>query len=700
MKSLQKSIVDKIDDLNQLAWDSRVSDPEKSLAWSRESLQLQADVDYPSGKANALKCQGFALLRLSNNEEAQQSLDEAISIFQEENDVTGIAICSEYLGIIQRNLGNYSESLSFITKAIALSTQTGYLEGQATSSYHAGVTHKYLGNYVMALDFFHKCLSLTRSAIQQNAFKNPRLLEAYTINIIGAIYFEIEDYAEALAYYQQGLLIRQQSHDKIGEAGSLDNIGATFIKLNEWEKATEYCLQSLSISESINDKRGQGNSLYHLAKIHKEKKEFQQADVFSSRSMSIRQEIGDRKGEAELLLFLADLKMAGDVKTGEVKSLLNKALTLSNEIDAADLSGKAHWALYQNYKSELDYAPALYHLEQYDAVEKQLHKAAVNEKVLNFQISTKAEHAAKETEKFKQKNEELAILNTQLQHQKEATEKALARLKETQSQLIQSEKMASLGELTAGIAHEIQNPLNFVNNFSDINKDLIEELKSHINSNRVKADDEIVSELLSNIQANETRINEHGRRADSIVKSMMQHSRQSPEARQSTDLNALCNEYLKLSYYGFRAKDKNFTAELKTSFDESIKEVNIVPQDIGRVLLNLFNNAFYACAERSRGTTIEKRTVLEHSGYEPLVSVTTRKINEKAEIRVADNGSGIPDSVKEKIFQPFFTTKPAGRGTGLGLSLSYDIIRAHGGEIKVDSKEDEGSTFIIHLFAG
>lgn len=263
-------------------------------------------------------------------------------------------------------------------------------------------------------------------------------------------------------------------------------------------------------------------------------------------------------------------------------------------------------------------------------------------------------------------------------------EKAYEELKATQQQLIQSEKMASLGELTAGIAHEIQNPLNFVNNFSDVNNELIEELKNQ----RSKLTTEEEDEILNDIFQNNEKITSHGKRADAIVKGMLQHSRSSSGVKEPTDINALCDEYLRLSYHGLRAKDKTFNANFETKFDDSIGAINVMPQDIGRVILNLINNAFYAVTEKLK-LNIEK--------YEPTVVVSTKKVNNKVIITVADNGTGMPQQVIDKIFQPFFTTKPTGQGTGLGLSLSYDIVKAHGGELKVNTKEGEGTEFTIEL---
>jgi two-component system, NtrC family, sensor kinase len=315
-------------------------------------------------------------------------------------------------------------------------------------------------------------------------------------------------------------------------------------------------------------------------------------------------------------------------------------------------------------------------------------------------IINKRQQKALEKEKLKTKEEEaqnkimvklkaeleiqVAERTAEITLQKETLQHALDELKSTQAQLIQSEKMASLGELTAGIAHEIQNPLNFVNNFSEVSNELLDEMKAELATGNKQEAITIADDVKQNLE----KIIHHGKRADAIVKGMLQHSRTTAGQKELTDINALADEYLRLSYHGLRAKDKSFNATMQTDFDESIGKISIVPQDMGRVLLNLYNNAFYAVAEKKK---------LTGDGYEPMVSVSTKKGNGKVEIKVTDNGNGIPEKVVDKIFQPFFTTKPTGQGTGLGLSLSYDIIKAHGGELKVETKEGEGAGIIIQL---
>jgi signal transduction histidine kinase len=253
--------------------------------------------------------------------------------------------------------------------------------------------------------------------------------------------------------------------------------------------------------------------------------------------------------------------------------------------------------------------------------------------------------------------------------------------------------MASLGELTAGIAHEIQNPLNFVNNFSEVSNELIAEM--HLEMDR--GDMQEAKAIANDIRQNLEKINHHGKRADAIVKGMLQHSRSSSAVKEPTGINKLADEYLRLAYHGLRAKDKSFNATLIKDYDETIGNINIVPHDIVRVILNLIINAFYAVNEKNLSVgplVIGTPTTVK---YEPIVSISTKRLDNKVEIKVSDNGNGIPKKVLDKIFQPFFTTKPAGQGTGLGLSLSYDIVKAHGGSLKVETIEGEGSQFIIQL---
>ena len=682
---------DKIDLLNQEAWDVRVSDSTRAFELSKEAVRLARDIAYTKGLAEGLRTFGFSHIRLSKNNEALELLQEAMSLFESLADVRGQGTIYEYYGIIHRSLGDYKASLEFLYKGLELIKHVGDSEGEALAHYHVGVTYKYLGSYEKALDHFLKSLSIA----EKHGHWIPL---SYSLNNIGLIYFETEDHENALNYLNLSLEQRRKSGDKWGEAGSLDNIGICYLKTQQYENAIDFCSQSFKISVSVNDQKGQGNSLFHLGNIYERWGEYDKALDYYEQALQIRSQVGDKRGEAEITFFLAELYANENFSCYDIDKamrLMDNALVLGNEVKANDLLSKIHHGVYKMAKKNGQHEDALEHLEKYIHIEKEIHTSAVNKKILNLEISHGVEKSRQEAEMYRLRNIELANLYEEIKKQKEQTEiqrknteQALVELKATQAQLIQSEKMASLGQLTAGIAHEIQNPLNFVNNFSEINSELIEELQGERLKVQSERDELEQDEIINNIKRNLEKINHHGKRADAIVKAMLQHSGTSSGQKVAADLNALVDEYLRLAFHGLRAKDQSFNVKLETDFDRSMGKVNIVVQDIGRVILNLINNAFYAVAERQK---------TEGTGFEPKVMVLTKSSDGKVSIAVIDNGNGIAQTMVDKIFQPFFTTKPTGQGTGLGLSLAYDIIKAHAGEIKVETRQGEGSEFIIQL---
>ncbi len=681
-----RSLQDKINQLNKTAWENRVNDSTQAHVLSKEAIDLAEPINYAKGKAEGYRTFAFTLIRLSRHHEALEYCEKSLPLFESLNDLDGQASIYGYYGIIQRSLGNYAASLEYLFKFLELSQQTGNKEAESLSYYHLGITYKYLGDYETALNYLLQGMSTT-----QPEFITYSMSKGLSLKQIGVIYFEMGDFTNAVDYYHQSLILTRIAGDKWGEAGCLDSIGFIHFKLKEYEKALEFCSLALSISESVGDKKGQSNALFHSGDIYKELAEYNEALEYGTSSLTIRRDIEDKKGQAEILLFLADLRLKEsffEESDSQVFELLNEALQLGQELKALDLLAKIHLSYYEACKHSNYYQEALTHIENYISLSKEIHTDALNQKIQHLEISHRVEKSKKDAEIYRLRNVELAGLYEESKKQKEEIQITLVELKATQSQLIQSEKMASLGELTAGIAHEIQNPLNFVNNFSEVNNELIEELKSQ--KSKLKSEEQ--DELLNDIFLNNEKINHHGKRADAIVKGMLQHSKQTSGIKEFTDINALCDEYLRLAYHGLKAKDKSFNTEMETGFDRDLSSVegkiNIIPQDIGRVLLNLYNNAFYAVNEKAK----------QHpNGYEPVISVLTKKQTNKVEIRVKDNGNGIPQKVVDKIFQPFFTTKPTGQGTGLGLSLSYDIIKAHGGEIKVESNEGEETTFTIQL---
>ncbi len=554
-----------------------------------------------------------------------------------------------------------------------------------------------------------------------------------------------EKYDMAISYALEALKMAE-------DAGDQENVALAHYRLSEFyrlfkdDSLKEFHAQKfLEIATSIQNKRLMERAMVLVAAIYGSHDEWDKADSLYNIALKMAVELNSENLKIEILEFKAErLAMLKDYKgaitinkqcllymqkihsyhgIAWLYSVLSGLYTEINAKDSAyfyaqsalEISKKnsltkelndAYDALYYCHYKFGDYKKALEYKIIYDSIYNKTFDLASgqNAERARMQMDQERKDALAKTEEIRKDADAkrarnlqytaigifllIAIFlfwnNRQKQKSKIKIEKAYTELKATQAQLIQSEKMASLGELTAGIAHEIQNPLNFVNNFSDVNKELLLEMKDEMNKGNLDDANAIADDVISN----EEKINHHGKRADAIVKGMLQHSRSSNGVKEPTNINALADEYLRLSYHGLRAKDKEFNAIMKTDFDNSIGKINIIPQDIGRVLLNLYNNAFYAVTEKKKQ---------QPNDYEPTISVTTKKINNKVDITVKDNGNGIPQKVIDKIFQPFFTTKPTGQGTGLGLSLSYDIIKAHGGEIKVNTIEGEFTEFVIQL---
>jgi len=446
--------------------------------------------------------------------------------------------------------------------------------------------------------------------------------------------------------------------------------GDTYKRMGNFDLAAHTILQGMALLNETNDyvHRGQGYIL--LSSVYAGLKKTDSAFYYVKESLKIFEKRKDPAWKRDAYNLLASyFDQLGRTDSATVYLKLAKSLS-----DSLSVEVRKNLLAFQDVVVDEQVKLEKLEKEKIETREKLriylLLSGIVVFIVIVFLLYKNNQHRKKTNETLRQRNEKI--------------ENALHQLRSTQTQLIQSEKMASLGELTAGIAHEIQNPLNFVNNFSEVNSELIAEMKEEIEKGNLDQ----VKSIATDIEENEQKIKHHGNRADAIVKNMLQHSRTSSGQKELTDINVLADEYLRLAYHGLRAKDKSFNADFKTEFDNSIEKINIIPQDIGRVILNLINNAFYAVDEKKKGTA---------NGYEPTVSVSTKRNNGKVEIKVRDNGNGIPQKVLDKIFQPFFTTKPTGQGTGLGLSLSYDIVKAHGGELKVETKEKVGSEFIIQL---
>jgi two-component system, NtrC family, sensor kinase len=561
----------------------------------------------------------------------------------------------------------YKASLEISLKGIKLSRQYNIPNYLSALYYNIGSVYSFFGNSDLemknALDGMYYLKDYTDPFIDQRV---------NILTLIGNVYEEKKIFDSAFYYFSNSHLIALTSKDPTALDESLGYFGKYYFYSKNNAKADSICLEGIEHCEN--------------------KRDFQWIEAF------------------HLLLARS---LIDQEKILKAVPLLHLTMTDAKSINDKNYTASSAKLLYNCFDKLGIRDSALYYLKLEDSINSEILSSDINNQIqetsFGQQLNEKEERASQilENEKNRNKitiyifltasgflilivsilwrnNRQKRKTNTLLKQQKEEIQNTFAELKSTQSQLIQSEKMASLGELTAGIAHEIQNPLNFVNNFSEVNKELIDEASQAIIAGRPN---DAIS-VLSNLKENEERINHHGQRAEEIVKGMLQHSRASTGQKELTDINAVAGEYLRLAYHGLRAKDKSFNATMHTNFDPTIRTINLIPQDIGRVLLNLYNNAFYALSDKKKQLT---------EGFEPTIIVITKKLNSKVTITVKDNGNGISQKLLDKIFQPFFTTKPAGHGTGLGLSMSYDIIKAHGGQFQVHTKEGEYAEFVIEL---
>ena len=574
------------------------------------------------------------------------------------------------------------------------------------------------GNLPLSFKLANKALELVENKQNEKSvyipknyeFTDPRKFRlsqvGYTIHQLGNIYLRAGDLEKAIAQYKEEIRIFESLGSKSAMAyvqGTM-NIGYVYGQNNKLDSAIIYDKRALHYATLTGWRIYNGLILLHVADVYQKRNMPDSTKFYLWQSLAESREQKNRFTENLGYIELAKL-YKDQHQSDSLKYYATKAFQLSTELNTLLNIGVASKLVADAWKMNGNTDSAYAYINLSKTISDSLNTNGI-EKLTQFQNiyfeeQMKLEKAAQNAEASANKTRTIALIaglfllaaiafvfyrnNRQKQKANSILEKTLANLKSTQSQLIQSEKMASLGELTAGIAHEIQNPLNFVNNFSEVNKEMVDEVTEEI----TKGNYDEAKNILNDVKENSEKINHHGQRAADIVKGMLQHSRTSSGQKELTDINALCDEYLRLSYHGLRAKDKSFNADFKTAFDSTIEKINIVPQDIGRVILNLINNAFYAVNEK------KKQNI---DGYEPTVIVSTKKENEKISISVADNGNGIPENIKDKIFQPFFTTKPTGQGTGLGLSLSYDIVtKEHRGTLRVESKVGKGSDFIIAL---
>jgi len=654
----------RVNRLNDLAFETRNKLPKESFACSQEAIKISRKINYPRGEATALMSLGF-YYRFKGEfgpalTHAQQAMEKFVALKDTVNRIT----CVYNISVIISTRGELYKSFTYSIEGLKLAEKINNSKWRVLFNTQLGYRFLQLNDRAKAKLYLNKALSIAEKAgdddgiehcldglgrIADSEGKPGEAMNLYNRRIqlakklhadrnIIETNLSIADLNMNAGNYVQVIQSTRQLLEEIKEKGfdgleswACSIMASCFLKINKPDSSIEYGLRTLGTITENGTRTFRRNINQVLGAAYFDKGQFKQAYIYQKEYNNYK----DSLNEAETVRNIEAIQFTNDLekKQSEI-DLLAKNQQLIQETNSQQKK-----LLWGSAAGIILLCALLFFLWRNNVQRKKT--------------------------------------NTRLQQQQEE-------LRATQSQLIQSEKMASLGELTAGIAHEIQNPLNFVNNFSEINNELIEELKSQ--KSKLKSGEQ--DDLLNDIYQNNEKIAQHGKRADSIVKGMLQHSRKSTGEKGPTDINALADEYLRLAYHGIRAKDKDFNATIKTDFNSSINKISIIPQDIGRVLLNLYNNAFYAVQQKQKENG---------AGFEPVVEVKTTSQNSKVLIIVKDNGTGIPQNVVDKIFQPFFTTKPTGQGTGLGLSLAYDIVKVHGGEIKVETAEHEGTTFIIQL---
>lgn len=617
-----------------------------------------------------------------------------------------------------RALGSYYDDLNldsavhYLEKAITVARQLQLKLDEADIDVSLSYSESKIGNYPRSLKLLNAALDIVNNpANEKYSFATKdQTPHDVRMSLLGwvhlgfcALYRNSGNYRKAILSATESKKISEKLKDSEGLSYAFNEIGSAYLKLNMPDSALYFNLISLDYGLAAPFKKYLGYTYIPLGETYLLKGDFALAKFNFEKAIE-----NSALYNKTILVGDAHLKLASLFQTqGKIDSSLyhsKEALAVLKLAGKEKSTAIAYRMISDCYLGLGMPDSSFVYLRLATTLNDKLEKAE-KEKIQELQVAGFEEALRSqelEKEKIQTQNKirtygmlaGLGILsiigfilyrnNRQKQKANTVLETTLSNLKSTQALLIQSEKMASLGELTAGIAHEIQNPLNFVNNFSEVNKELIEELEHEAGKGNL----EEVKLISKDIKENEEKINHHGKRADAIVKGMLQHSQSGSGVKEPTDISALADEYLRLAYHGLKAKDKSFNVTMKTDFDPAIGKIQIMPQDIGRVLLNLINNAFYAVSEKQK-LTIE--------GYEPMVSVRTKKINGELEISVADNGNGIPEKVLDKVFQPFFTTKPTGQGTGLGLSLSYDIIKAHQGKINIKNTHGIGAEFIITL---
>lgn len=661
------------------------------------------------------------LCLISNGLFAQnQKLAESLAVIYKGQQLSDTAKMELLRNLCFNETKDLNTAIQYADKLIVLSTQVENESYLRMAYFLKGTKKRLQGNLEEALNAFFKSADIARTSHHFTA-------EGEAHSAIADTYTVANNFTTAKIYYNKALTTLRQagqksSEDSISLASVLNNAGDAFLRVGNFDSALLYSTEAKLIFEKVDYESGRGYSLGNIGMVYASMGKDALGEKNINEAISILEQTQDYYPICVYLVSMADIYLnKGDEQRALTYALRSLKLAgrhgFKEQIAAASLKLSALYNKAAKYQEAFKYYQL--HITYRDSLNNISNVNKMADLRTNFIVSQKdievnlLKQQKKEERKFtaalgiilvmamiiliilwrnnQHKQKAYKILDLQKQEteiQKAKVELTLSQLQLTQKQLIQSAKMVSLGELTAGIAHEIQNPLNFVNNFSEVSVELLDELTEVIVNKLSVADKEEATDIIKYLADNLTKINTHSKRADAIVKSMQQHSLSSTGKREPTDINALADDYLRLSYHGIHAKDKSFKVDFKTDFDDSIGSINVVPQEIGRVLLNLYNNAFYALNEK------KKQGITD---FVPQILITTKTAGSKIELSIKDNGTGVSPHVLDKIFQPFFTTKPAGQGTGLGLSLSYDIVVAHGGELNVETTEGEFTKFTLQL---
>jgi signal transduction histidine kinase/lipopolysaccharide biosynthesis regulator YciM len=578
---------------------------------------------------------------------------------------------TEFLRIID---GKYSEAQDNANKALELMQLVDDKKGISAASNQLGILYEQDGNFEAALKCYHRSLEISQSI-------NDETSTAALLTNIGTFYHTTNNHDKAIKHLLQALEINRKLNSTNLLSINLNNIGAICIDAGQYEEALPFLKEALELSKKDQNKGVMARNIILIGEVFSNKGDYEEALEHMLIGLQLAEEIGETGYKGEILDSIAGVYINME-RYDDALEHLDNAIELARNLGIKSRLLYAYEKKAIIYDKKGDFETSLRYYQKFVVLKNEFLNEESTRRIAEIEAKNKWEKKQRENEIYRLKNVEL--------------KKALENLRSTQAQLIHAEKMSSLGNLAAGIAHEIKNPLNFINNFAELSTELVDEIfEDVLREESMSAEEKLteVEELLADFKGNSEKIRDHGIRANSIVQNMMLHARSERGEKQPVDLNHLIEENVNLAYHGYKANHKDFTVDLEITMDDKVGMIKVVPQDFGRVIINLVNNAFDAMEGRG-----SNETKTQNERPKPKIKIETKRSNQGVEIKIRDNGPGIPKDVLDKIFNPFFTTKPAGIGTGLGLSLSYEIIsKGHGGELKVNTEKGKFTEFFITI---